>query len=313
MRSQAHGQVRFGDDFIAHQVGQRHFRGGDQIQRGVFGFTLLAALFGGKQVFFKLGQLPRAAQRVGVDDVGHIAFGVAVLLGLQVQHELRQRAVHAGQRAFHDGEARAGELGAGFKVQPQRLAHIHMVFGGKGHGSGHAAKTLRRRPFAHFDIAGFTGAFGHAFVRQIGNRQQQRLQLGLDLIESGRHAFKLCLGRADLGHHGAGVFAFGFELADLLGQVVALVLQLFGAHLAGLAFSFERLKSLDVQKRLRALTGFQAGDGRGQVFAEEVDVKHAGILRAWPPCFSGRIRAGGCRRLPASVRCSCANPWAAGT
>ena len=62
VRSQAHGQVRFGDDFISHQVGQRHFRGGDQIQRSIFGFALLAALFGGKQVFFKLGQLAGAAQ-----------------------------------------------------------------------------------------------------------------------------------------------------------------------------------------------------------------------------------------------------------
>ena len=39
-----------------------------------------------------------------------------------------------------------------------------MVFGGKGKGRGHAAQTLRRRPFAHFHIAVFTGAFVYASV-----------------------------------------------------------------------------------------------------------------------------------------------------
>ena len=64
VRGQLQRQVRLGDDFIAHEVGQRHLGGGDQVQRDAFGFgrALLSAFFNGEQVFFKLGQLTRAAQ-----------------------------------------------------------------------------------------------------------------------------------------------------------------------------------------------------------------------------------------------------------
>ena len=78
----------------------------DQVQRGVVGHGLavLATLLGGEQIPFKLGQLARAFERLGVHHVGHITLGVAMFLRLHVQHELRQRTVQAGHRAFHHGE-----------------------------------------------------------------------------------------------------------------------------------------------------------------------------------------------------------------
>jgi hypothetical protein len=51
-------------DLVAHEVGQRHFAGRDQVQRLLFlGQALLAALADGEQVFLELGQLAGAAQR----------------------------------------------------------------------------------------------------------------------------------------------------------------------------------------------------------------------------------------------------------
>lgn len=44
-----------------------------------------------------------------------------MLSGVQVNHELRQGAVHAGRWGRAAGQARAGELGGGFKVQPAML------------------------------------------------------------------------------------------------------------------------------------------------------------------------------------------------
>ena len=75
-----------------------------------------------KQVFAEFGQLAGAEQRRIVDDIGRVAFGVAVLPGVGVEHKLRQRAVQAGNRTFHQAEAGAGECGGGFKIQAQFFA-----------------------------------------------------------------------------------------------------------------------------------------------------------------------------------------------
>ena len=107
VRRELDGELGLGHHFVAHKIGQRHLTGGNQVQRGVVGCSLavLSALFGGKQVALKLGQLTGAAQALGVHHVRRVALGVAMLLGLNVQHERRQSAVQAGNRAFHDGEA----------------------------------------------------------------------------------------------------------------------------------------------------------------------------------------------------------------
>ena len=202
---------------------------------------------------------------------------IRLLAGLHVQHELRQRPVQARQRAFHDGKARASEFGAQLKVQPQRLADIHMVFGFKSQGCRGAAQASFRAPFTHLDIACFTNAQRHAVMRQIGNGQQQSLQVELNLVQTGAAGFQLGLKRTDLRHHRSGVFAFGLKLADLFGQRVALVLQLFSAGLDGLAFSLQRLKDFYIEEDLRVLAGFQPGNRRGQVFTEQVDVKHGAV------------------------------------
>jgi len=67
--------------------------------------AVLAALLGGEQVGFKLGQLAGALERVRVDGIGNVALGVAMLAGLHIQHELAERAVQAGDLAFHHREA----------------------------------------------------------------------------------------------------------------------------------------------------------------------------------------------------------------
>ena len=71
--------------------------------------------------------MARSQQTVSIDDVGHITLGVAVLLGLHVQHELRQRAVQAGHLALEHGKAAARQLGSGVKIQAQRGAHRAVV------------------------------------------------------------------------------------------------------------------------------------------------------------------------------------------
>ena len=58
-----------------------------------------------EQVAGKFRQLTGTVQGVVVNQVRHIVFAIAMLLGVQIQHELRQRAVHTGDLAFHHHKA----------------------------------------------------------------------------------------------------------------------------------------------------------------------------------------------------------------
>ena len=78
----------------------------------------------------------------------------------------------------------------------------------------------------------------------------------------------------------AGVVAFGLALADLLGQGVALRLQVLGAGLDALALGFERAEAINVEKGLRLLAAFQPRNHAGEVAAQQVDVEHERALLA---------------------------------
>jgi hypothetical protein len=70
-------------------------RGRDQV---LLGLRLVAAPQTQNMSSLNLGSWPGAFEHLAVDDVGRVALGVAVLAGLQVQHELRQRAVQPRRR-----------------------------------------------------------------------------------------------------------------------------------------------------------------------------------------------------------------------
>src|SRR3546814_2668274 len=90
------------------------FRGRDEI---ALRCRLALAHHGREQVVLELRQLPGAAHRVGVDQQRHVGFLVAVLADMQVEHELRQRAVQARELAAQHGEARAGQLRPGVRSE----------------------------------------------------------------------------------------------------------------------------------------------------------------------------------------------------
>ena len=111
-------------------------------------------------------------------------------------------------------------------------------------------------------------------MRQVRHSEQQGLQFKLDRIEPLGRGVELVLDARHLRHGGGGfvVLAFALEHADLFAGGVALRLQRLGAHLDGFALGLQRGERFNVQKRLRAFAGFQAGDGAGEVFAEQVDI-----------------------------------------
>ena len=84
------------DNFIAIEIGDRHFSRGNQIE-----LTLIVEL---KQILFKLRQLAGAKQRLAVNDIRYIDFFIAMIINVRVQHKLRQRSMQAGQTTAHHRE-----------------------------------------------------------------------------------------------------------------------------------------------------------------------------------------------------------------
>ncbi len=99
-------QIVFVDDFVADQVGQRHF--GGRNQRIVAAISFFFQRTSMEQVAGEFRQLASTIQRVLVHQVRNIVLAIAVLFGVQIQHKLRQRAVQASQLAFHHHETGTG-------------------------------------------------------------------------------------------------------------------------------------------------------------------------------------------------------------
>src|SRR3569832_2452024 len=95
-----------------------------------------------KQIRLELGQLTGTAQTVGIHEIRYIGFRIAVRTGMQVQHELDQRAVQTRERTAHHRNARTGDFRSGLDVE---LAELRAeIGGGRGRGGG----RRRRAPAA---------------------------------------------------------------------------------------------------------------------------------------------------------------------
>ena len=261
MGGQLQRQIAACHDTVGNGVGQRHFGGRNQILRF---FALVAAAGNMEQIFCKFRQLACALQGGVVHDVGRVMLGVAVFQRVRIEHELRQRAVQAGDLTFHDGKARAGEFRAAFEIQAQRFAQIDMVFDFK-------VKFARGADFADFDVFSFVFTNRHAFVRQVGNAQQPCVQFFLNSIQIGGGLLQIGFDLGDLIHGCLRlfVFALSFQCADLFGNAVARGLQFFGFHLDGFALLFQGIETCGIKLVTALRQTF--GDGCG-VAAELLDV-----------------------------------------
>ena len=232
------GQLLLVEDLVTGHVGERHFGGRDEGELAhlafVFPFPFDAGI---EEILGELGQLAGAVQAVRVDQIGHVALGVAVLQGVQVQHELGQGAVQTGNLALHHHEAGAGELDAVLEVDALgRFTQIDVI-------AHREAELARGTPAAHFHVVVLVTAHRRGLARQVGDGVGNGFQLGQQGIQLDLAGFQLVV---DLGHFGlerGNIFTTTGSFTDGFGAGVALGLQLLGTGLQILAFLFQSIDS----------------------------------------------------------------------
>ena len=171
MRSHFDRQRIFVNDFVTHQVGQRHFCRWDQ--RIVAAVSFFIQRTGVEQIASKFRQLACSVQRVMVNQIRNVVFAVTMLFGMQIQHELRQRTVHARDLPFHHDETRAGKLNRSGKIKTR----VHFT---QGNVIAHfEIKLTRSTPTADFNVVIFIFTHRNVVRWQVRNGQRNVADLGL--------------------------------------------------------------------------------------------------------------------------------------
>ena len=244
VRGELHRQRVGRQDLAAHRVRERDLGRRYEIQ-ALVGLRIAgrnAALLHREHVGFELRELRGADQRLGVDDVRRVALGVAVLRGLDVEHELSQRAVQAREPAAEERETRAGELRPRREIeQPEPLADVRVILDRK-------VECARRAPAAHLDVVLRRLADRYARMREVRQVEQEVAQRDLHAVELAFEALRLRADARDLRQQRRGVLALALRGADGLRERVALRLQVLRARLDVLALALERFEARGVER-----------------------------------------------------------------
>ena len=145
-----------------------------------------------------------------------------MLLRVQIEHEVRQRALQLRAHVPIDRKAPAGDLHGALEIQnAQLLAELPMRLRSE-------AELARCAPAAHFLVVGLRSSHRHRVVRQVGDAVQDLAQFG---IRGFRHLLALfdlpaqILRLFDLRRR---VLFILLELRDLIRRAIALRLQILG-------------------------------------------------------------------------------------
>ena len=194
---------------------------------------------GVEKVVSELGEISCAEQRLGVYERRGKHFDVAVLAGMEVEHELGEGAFEAGAGAEVDDEARAGDLGSALEVEDAELfAELPVGLGGE-------RKLARLTPGLDDLIVVLGSPSGDVVGGEIGERLEECAEL---CVELGSGRFKQVgtgLQSRGLLADGGGVPARALEFRELLRQRVALRFQGFEFGDGAAALGVEGGKALE--------------------------------------------------------------------
>ena len=257
MRGEPHRQAARLDDAVGDEVRERHLGRRDQAQ--------LRLDVEREEIRRELRQLPRAEQCSVVDEIRNVGLAVAVLLRLHVEHQLRERALQARERAAQHDEARAGKLRGGVEVHEAELLAQRDVI------ERREVELRRRAPAPQLDVVARVPARRHGLVQHVRQTREEIVEL-----RGRRGQLRLgCRQRvtelADVALQRLDVAARGFRAADVLGALVARLAQALDLNLDLLALRLEGEPALAVELEAAAR---EICDDRVEVLAKQLDVEH---------------------------------------
>ncbi len=257
-------QPRGIEHFVAVEICDRDFGGGNEPE-------ILFAVRHAEGIGAELRQLPRSVHRIGIHQVRRKNFGVPVLAGVQIEHEIGERTFEFGAQVPVDGEARAGEFHGALQVENAEFGAEFPV------RLGSEIEFRRRAPAAGFDIVVGAVADGHTRVRKIRDAGENIAQ---SVIEIGRRFFQrlnLLAQFLGLGHGRACILAGLLELGNLFGCLVALGFSRFGFSDGVAALGVDLAKIFEHGSRVHATLAQLFLDQR-QVLAYEIQIKHGNSI-----------------------------------
>ncbi len=168
--------------------------------------------------------------------------------------------MQTGKLAPHHHEAGARNACRRCKIEPQRLAELHVIARCK-------CKGRRRAPAAHFNIGCLVGAFGHGRMQQVRQIKLRALKLALYLPELLIRVGKLRgegIARSDERAH---IGALRLHHPHLLRRGIACGTQAVAFNLPVLALLLERLQRRHIEREAaaREILGHRAGVGSQQL------------------------------------------------
>jgi len=249
-------EILGGEDLLSVQVGHRDFGGRDEVQP--FGRDVHVLGHG--------RQLSRAPRGVGVHQIRGRDLAVAVLGGVQIDHEADERAHQPGTVAREHGEAAARQLGASRQIEDvERLPQIPV------------------RPRLEWERGRIAPGpddlvRGLVALRHLGHRHvRQPQQTVLELDVEGAHLLIQELDGVthalELGDQLLGVLTGALAPRDLLRRSIALRLQCFGLLQQRAAVLVELHHQVHDRRERRRSTFEPAADVVGR-FANPADVEH---------------------------------------
>ncbi len=281
------------DDFVAEDVGDGDFGGGDEPVVGVLelaggeGAFVVAV----EEVFGEFGELADAVEGPGVDHVGREDLDVAVARGVEVDHEVGEGAFEAGAGAEVEDEAGAGDLGGAFEVEDaEGFAKLPVGFGSEVEGGDGA-------PGFDADVVELGGSGGDGVLREVGEGVEEVAEFE---VGGGGGGFELGgagLEGVGLGRDGGGVAAFALEAAEVCGELVALLLEGFELGDGGAAVGVE-LGEAGEQGGIGA-TEAKFFDDERQVRPDKRKIKHTQTILACRGGWMGRVSTAGADRMRA--------------
>ena len=143
-------------------------------------------------------------------EVRHPRLAIAVLAQVQVEHELRERAVQARHRPGQHGEAGAGQPAGGGRIEStEPFRDCHVI-------GGFECELRRLAVAAHLDVRGRVAAVRHAVVdRCSAGRATWRSSVVLQCPRGPGRLARRAAPRLDLGEQRRDVLPFAPWLARL--------------------------------------------------------------------------------------------------